>query len=101
MSLRGRGSSGWNSGERMYTATPPTARRGTPCSRAASITRRASATGSASGPAPSTAGSGEVVLKRSSSGEQEVKITPVLSYVHDSAAQQIGRVVAARVQAHR
>src|SRR5690348_11985567 len=101
MSLSGRGRSGWNSGESRYTATPPTARTVTPCTRAASITRRASATGSASGAAPSTAGSGGAVVKTSSSGEQEVKITSVLRDVHDCPAQEISGVVAARVQAHR
>src|SRR5579875_1151413 len=108
MSFRGRGSSGLPSGACMYTATPPSARMVKLRAVAASISRRASATGSASGTSGTATagcfgGGSSSRLTRgpvtaSSRGEEEVKVAPVLGDVDNGAAQEVRRVVAAGVQ---
>src|SRR5438046_9136959 len=87
MSLMGRGRSGPSAGAWRYTAAPPRTRATTPRRFAASTSRRDSATGSRRGTL--------------SGREEEIDVASILGEVHDSAAQHVRGVIAARVEAHR
>src|SRR5437899_1207494 len=86
MSLIERGRRGLPSGAWRYTAAPPSTRAITPLRVATSTSRRDSATGSGRGTL--------------SGCEEEIDVASILGEVHDSAAEHVCRVIAARVQAH-
>src|SRR5581483_2015634 len=88
MSPTFRGSSGFSSGAWRWTATPPRTRIRTPRSLAVSTSRFDSSTGFSSG-------------RRLPRGEEEVEVVTVRVEIYDDAAQDVRRILAARVEAHR
>src|SRR5438445_4338667 len=94
MSPQVRGRRGPSGGACRHTATPPSTRIVSPFRVAAATRRFDSATGSPIGPWPG------MLRLRLTGREEEVDIAAVVREVHDRPAEDVGRVVAAGVEAH-